>query len=823
MPVNLSDPLGAKARFALWPAESLNELITGTARGGSSGSTVSTVAGLAFLANSSATTWAVVEDDLDPFVSGDFTIHWYGLLRDNTTSGILRTSAGSYGWQLFSQAYNNGDVSLAIYSDGTGDYSFANVVPITDDTVHSFMMRYTHATTTVDWFFDNAPAGSGTWAISPGAMGPTQNFSITGFGAKPHAVVILNCFAGALSDAEIARLYADQAAIFAAPAIDLAGANCTQENTSSSGVIGIVGVLFGSPCVQANTSSSGAITRVQALTGANSAQANTCSTGSIDPYARLKALLNPKDQYTWTNVELNSFDDAVIPTSDNGPSQGGKRAVIYAWSSFDWDQTRGNLIAFGGGHANYLGNEVYIWNGETGLWGLASLPSFVDYTDINHIIPSKDAPQSSHTYQNNVFLKNQELFVSFGGAAASAGGCFLELVTSSPRVTRNVAPWVFDVSKANPTKIGGATGSGWDTTTVKLGSNAWYNRRDYVDGDYPIDTIGHINQAAVAVDEDGVDVVYMTMDLASGLPNWYRYEFGDVRGGGRDTCTKIAETANSAIWWGMGVFDTTRSMFYRVSQNNGGMTGEIAAIHVLTATGTTHDTPINVEDSGGTPFVFNASGKGFGGVYDADTDRIWMWDSDISAPLRIYYIQIPAWDISTGWASTTWVAHAIDPAGTGPHGNHLAGVLGKIKYVPALKSLVVLDSAQDLWEPSVWMFKLNGAEYHVVGAGSTQGNACSTAGIIQTQLLARANSSQANTCSTGSIAATPIDLICAPSVQDNIASASAIVQAHMLLAAGSTQHNNASPGSITSPGTSLPTPASRTLNVSENRILGVRS
>ncbi len=256
----------------------------------------------------------------------------------------------------------------------------------------------------------------------------------------------------------------------------------------------------------------------------------------------------------------------------------------------------------------------------------------------------------------------------------------------------------------------------------------------------------------------------------------------------------------------MGVFDVTRRMVYRNAANagSGRYTGELAAIYVDSGSPTSQDMSIQLIDESGNPFTI----AGAGGAYYDINDRIWLWNGDIANPGRVFYITIPAWDASTGWATRTWAVTEVNPAGATPRGNHQTGILGKFRYIPALSAVIALDSARpapDNLDAGVWLFKTADLSH-------------------QSQTLTASGSAQANLSGAGTIVlGAAISLVMAPSVQDNIASASTIVQAHMLLAAGSTQHNNASTGSITPPGTSLPTPASRTFNVSENRTLGVRS
>src|SRR5262247_3586120 len=61
----------------------------------------------------------------------------------------------------------------------------------------------------------------------------------------------------------------------------------------------------------------------------------------------------------WTPPDL----EPLVGSSTPEPSR-----IILAWSGFGWDTNRGDLILYGGGHANYSGNDVYRWRSSTLLW-----------------------------------------------------------------------------------------------------------------------------------------------------------------------------------------------------------------------------------------------------------------------------------------------------------------------------------------------------------------------------------------------------------------------------------------------------------------------
>ncbi|MBK9234578.1 MAG: hypothetical protein IPO19_00365 [Rhodoferax sp.] len=202
--------------------------------------------------------------------------------------------------------------------------------------------------------------------------------------------------------------------------------------------------------------------------------------------SRLQSLLDATPEGGWVKASTGLFSTA-FPTGAaavNVPSYQNPATIVSAWSSFAWDSARGDLILFGGGHANYAGNEVYVWDGATGLWSRGSLPSRLD---ANNFVVDNAAPQSSHTYDNSVYLAVNDRFLSFGGAAYQSGGNW---ATNIGGVASRAGPWVWDPSKADSNKVGGTSGSGYAPGSV--GGNMWQNRQgqwtgvqapSFVDGD----------------------------------------------------------------------------------------------------------------------------------------------------------------------------------------------------------------------------------------------------------------------------------------------------------------------------------------------------
>jgi hypothetical protein len=78
----------------------------------------------------------------------------------------------------------------------------------------------------------------------------------------------------------------------------------------------------------------------------------------------LLPLLLQTPENGWLKVNANRYSDVWTPT-DLEPLDYGEGGVthtpskiILAWSGFAWDSNRGDLILYGGGHANYWGNDV---------------------------------------------------------------------------------------------------------------------------------------------------------------------------------------------------------------------------------------------------------------------------------------------------------------------------------------------------------------------------------------------------------------------------------------------------------------------------------
>ncbi len=166
------------------------------------------------------------------------------------------------------------------------------------------------------------------------------------------------------------------------------------------------------------------------------------------------SILESTPEGEWVKVNNNKFPDVWAPADLrplNGLSNPNPSRIILAWSSFAWDSNRGDLLLYGGGHANYSGNDVYRWRGTTQEWERASLPSEIIQDDLGNwkaIDGVYAAPSSAHTYDNNVFLPLADRFVVFGGAAYNNGGPYIRQINST--TGQKTGPYFFDPAKSDP-------------------------------------------------------------------------------------------------------------------------------------------------------------------------------------------------------------------------------------------------------------------------------------------------------------------------------------------------------------------------------------
>lgn len=802
MAINSSHSIGQYCRWAILPVESLSEQSAGVSAGGTIGSTVVLSEGTAYIPGSPSTSWATPVSKIDPY-NNSITIVWYG--RFNITgTATLASYLQSYGWHLRAQEWSTNVMYLTLGTQGSGSQVSAQI-GITSGTVHHLAVRFNKATSKVDVFLDgilktaNLSFSGDSGAVGGGGAFFMQNQSTTS------ACITCQIYEGALSDSDIASLAASPIQIFAAPPQDLAVSNLSQANSASEGEIGLGGILYGSALLQSNAVSSAQITRVQDLAVSNLTQTNSIPFVSVNPYNRLRTILRDLPVNTWVQVNTSQYIDCQMPLADRPasyPNAVDHVKIVIPWSSIAFDRKRGHLLLWGGGHANYTGNQLYQWHADTGEWSLACLPSKLS-SDGNLYVVDKKAPQSSHTYQNNFWLKENDMFGTFGGAATPSGSTFQEDNGGS---ARRVGPWLYDLTKTDPNKVGGSDGSGMDV--ARLGLNAWQHRRDNVPtgvagtDTFPIDYANHVSQSAVSVSKDGKDYVIFTMDANSGFPSWYRYEFGDIHAGEDDQCIYLGRTtqSNTPALEGWMTYDSKRELAYRVAyaKNADYTRAELIAKKPWVAG--VAETPIRLVHSADssqfamTPVTDECP---YGVVYDERNDCLWIWGGTSPDTGVVYRANIPAYDGTAGWSSTTWNVDAITPAGSRPNGLYQSPILGKIKHVPEIESFIILDRAGSAGDPDpgVWLFKTAQIQGDLIGSDLDQGSSVDTVSVTVTHALSAGASIQGNSASEASIAQVGV-LSVSNLTQSSLVDTGSLTQVHNLSASNLAQSNTSSSAAI---------------------------
>lgn len=124
---------------------------------------------------------------------------------------------------------------------------------------------------------------------------------------------------------------------------------------------------------------------------------------------------------TWIEVP-NSALLAVAPKHDQFPKTWGvcgPPSVVSAWCGAAFDTKRNRLIVWGGGHADYHGNELYAFDINKMAWERLTdpFPDPVNDQEVN----ADGSPNSRHTYGGLAYLAHVDRFFGLGGSLAGVG------------------------------------------------------------------------------------------------------------------------------------------------------------------------------------------------------------------------------------------------------------------------------------------------------------------------------------------------------------------------------------------------------------------
>jgi hypothetical protein len=409
-------------------------------------------------------------------------------------------------------------------------------------------------------------------------------------------------------------------------------------------------------------------------------------------HASISDTISAMPANSWLQANQNLFSDAWTPPEYRLPSARylgwGDRQyrIIGAWSGFGWDSQRSSLIIYGGGHANYGGNDVYTWDAGTQLWGRASLPSQI-WTDVNGKVFTVDGPMhspiSAHTYDNDLYLKGADRYITFGGAAWGPGGPYIKPAGSGYVWT---GPYLFDPAKADGNKVGGLSGSGVDSTIA--GGQMWENR----DAVYGTVRLKSFNSGVSGyATENGKDVVYVQARAGGTRGELYRYTINDPNDSTRDTLEKVGKNVSTTSPQGSGTYAPDLNLFMRTgTPTNPFMLWDLS--HAGPTNGEIWLRPTDLTNG-----RFSFSDITMMGLDYDPLDRrflIWGGGTDVYA---LTHDESSA--LSTGWV----LSLLNDGDATGPGVNEYGrGILGKWQYAAELGVFVGLKNPNN---GEVWFYK----------------------------------------------------------------------------------------------------------------------
>ncbi|KXJ39823.1 MAG: hypothetical protein AXA67_12235 [Methylothermaceae bacteria B42] len=420
--------------------------------------------------------------------------------------------------------------------------------------------------------------------------------------------------------------------------------------------------------------------------------------------------LNTIPENSWIKLNTNQFQEVWTPSDQipNPPPEGTVKGdpgrIIGAWSSMAWDSKRGDLIFYGGGHANYTGNDVYRWRASTLQWERASLPSAIKFTPLDHdpwggvftsVFGVDDAPVSAHTYDNSEYLPTVDRFVTFGGAAYGSGPFRRPDLASNSSILSG--PYFWDPSKADPNKVGGATGSQVNPAKYPqvVGGNMWQNRDNILNSNINGRALeSMVNGATAYTSEGGKDVLYI-----QSKNSLFKYTVNDLSDPSQDAYELVGTASDTFSGQGAGAYSPDHNLFLRMA----GITKDFN-LWLLDEPGENNKNINFVPQVVGGVFDFQKLGD-YGMDYDPVRQRFILWGGDYDV-----WELLPPSDVKNN--PSEWTLNLLtnenDPIAPSLEGLEASfrGVLGKWKYSKELDAFLgVVDPVKgDVWayKPDNW-------------------------------------------------------------------------------------------------------------------------
>jgi hypothetical protein len=403
---------------------------------------------------------------------------------------------------------------------------------------------------------------------------------------------------------------------------------------------------------------------------------------------------------SWIKANVNTFSSVWTPAAQRplyGLSNTTPERIISAWGGMAWDANRARVWAYGGGHANYTGNDVYYWSAVTRAWHRASLPSEIAPVGVNAQYQAIDgvdfAPSAAHTYDNNIFLPILDRLLTFGGGGFNSGGAYM--TRASATTFRRTGPYLFNPNLANANKVGGSHGSHVKRVAPYPeveGGFMWDNR------DLPLMIPAaplpnsHVNGCTAYAQEGGQDVAYVVARRgSSAVQHLFRYQIRDVNNPALDLWQQVGR------YWAGGTtdqsacgYDPLTRLFFRTGKYG------FAYWRVNGPSTINNDVRASMFDAGGVLLPLLPAGtflRYCGMDFDPVRRRFVLWCGDG----RVWNIALPN-------AAGQWVVTlAPTPGGAVPSATlNGRGIIGKWLYARNLDAFV---GVQHKTEGRVWVYK----------------------------------------------------------------------------------------------------------------------
>ena len=360
---------------------------------------------------------------------------------------------------------------------------------------------------------------------------------------------------------------------------------------------------------------------------------------------------------SWLKVNANRYEEVWTPLPQRAAVEGvplGEPAQDHrGLGSMTWDPNRSHLIIWGGGHANYAGNDVYRFDAADLRWHRASLPSAVDplFGDRRFftVDGALNAPISSHTYDNQEFLPQLDRFITFGGASYNAGRFFV----LDDGVTKT-GPYLWDPSRADANMVGGLDGSQVDPDVT--GGQMWTNRNAIaVNGIGARRPDSFVNGTSAYVLEQGVESILVTESPQNG-GDLFRYQIPSLANPALDRWELIGPGLRSYSDQGAGAYDPVRRLYLRTAR----MGTSYGIVMWNVATPGLANNPIKfVPPNFNGQFVLS---KLHGMDFDTRRSVFVLWNGDG----RIWHLKPPA--SGSGFTATGWTVVEAPVSGTSSPG-----------------------------------------------------------------------------------------------------------------------------------------------------------